>query len=300
MHTDMACLFCGSKTVQDSGLPLNRYNSKVFTCLTCTGCGLIMVDPIPSRDDLEKMYPPSYQQGVSKAKIDSHKKQPGLRFSYDRLFALIRLKGTAAKVVDFGCGNGQFVSNALEQNIAIEGVEFNATQVEALNVSIPETRFYTVDAFFESAQRYDVIVLSNVLEHFTEPVEMGKALLGKLNSNGVLLVEGPLEGNKSLVNAVKWLYLRIRKRLHRSYETSHAPTHIFYSNYDNQIRFFEQLGLKTVHYQTTENSWPYPETIKGCKTPGLFLKYLIGLFSKGLAFFTVRYGNTFIYAGEKR
>lgn len=296
----MACLFCGSKTVLDSGLPLNTYNGRAFTYVRCGTCRLTSIDPIPDQKDLEKMYPPSYQQGAVRRVVDCQKKQPGLRYSYDRLFSIIRSRGAAVTVADFGCGNGQFVYNALQHTISMEGVEFNATQVETLNAIIPETRFYTVDAFFEIDQRYDVIVLSNVLEHFTEPGKMVTALLNKLNDKGMLLVEGPLEDNTSLVNASRWLYLRLRKKLSSGYATHHAPTHIFYSNYTNQLHFFEHSGLVTLHYHTSENSWPYPESIRECKTPGLFLKYLIAGLSKGLGFLSSKYGNTFIYAGEKK
>jgi len=63
---NMNCLFCSNESKVYSKLPINRFNNKLFTFYSCNSCDLLFINPIPSEIDLEQMYPPDYQQGVSK------------------------------------------------------------------------------------------------------------------------------------------------------------------------------------------------------------------------------------------
>ncbi|MDP2388223.1 MAG: class I SAM-dependent methyltransferase [Bacteroidota bacterium] len=295
----MDCLFCFSESRIYSKLPVNRFNNKSFNFCSCNSCGLLFIDPIPSEDDLALMYPPSYQQGVSKQLDNLDFEQPGLRHSYGRIMPILKSRGTSAKVVDFGCGNGKFVWNAVNNNVNIEGVEFFEEQVNHLRKNIPETKFYTVKEFIESEEKYDIIFLSNVVEHFTNPKKELQQLMVKLSDGGLLVAEGPLEMNRSFVNYCKWKYFKLRKFFSSSYHTAFAPVHIFYSNYQNQLNLFESIGLSKVEYQTKENAWPYPAGLAEIKSPGAVVKYVIAMLSKMAGSFMSHYGNTFIYVGQK-
>lgn len=296
----MHCLFCSNEAEIYSKLPVNRFNNKLFKFCSCNSCGLLFIDPIPSGDDLALMYPPEYQQGVSKQLDSLELKQPGLRHPYGKLIQLVKSKGALAKVVDFGCGNGKFVWNAFNNGVSIEGVEFFEEQVSHLRRGMPEVKFQTVKEFLENAEKYDIIFLSNVLEHFTNPKKELEQLLQKLSKGGLLVAEGPLERNFSLVNYCKWKYFQLRKLFSSSYQTSFAPVHIFYSNYKNQLSLFESFGLITKEYKAMENTWPYPAKLKDIQSPGGLVKYAIALMSKLCGVLSAKYGNTFIYVGEKR
>jgi SAM-dependent methyltransferase len=284
----------------DQGLPANHFNNKVFQFISCPNCGLLFIDPIPDEKDLREMYPVSYQQGVSREKRDPGQKPPGLRYPYQAFYDIIKNKGVSAKVVDFGCGNGQFVYNALQEGITVHGVEFSPEQVQLMKEELKETAFYTIEEFYKDEEKYDVIVLSNVLEHFTDPKAELSRLIGKLNINGLLVAEGPLEHNSSFVNFCKWEYFRLRKLMSEKYTTFFPPVHIFYSNYRNQLAFFESFGLKTNRYECAENEWPFPARRSNARSLGDVIKYLLAKLSKLFKFFLPKYGNTFIYVGEKK
>jgi len=202
-------------------------------------------------------------------------------------------------MVDFGCGSGKFIWNALNNNLKIEGVEFFEEQVVNLRKGMPETTFYTVKEFLENKETYDVIFLSNVIEHFTNPKRELEQLYQKVSQGGLLIAEGPLEKNSSLVNYFKWKYFQIRNFFSSSYQTSFPPVHIFYSNYTNQLNLFESVGLVTKQYIASENAWPYPAKLKEVKSMGTAAKFLIAQLSRFIGVFSSKYGNTFIYVGEK-
>lgn len=296
----MYCLFCNSKNVGKCGIPPTFFNEKEFQYIKCNDCELLFLNPIPDSSDLENMYQTSYQGNIEKEKIDIKSKMPGLRFPYTYQLDLIKKYSTNASLLDFGCGTGHFVYNAELVGIASEGVEFSDETVEKLNTIFYKSKFYTVNDFYKTDKKYDFIRLSNVLEHFTNPKSEFKQLIDKLGSNGVILIEGPLELNSSIVNWTKWNYLKLRMKINKNYRTFHQPTHICFSNYINQFNFFENLGLETILYEVKENTWPYPERINEIKSPLLFIKFVLGFISRLNKIFSNRYGNTFIYVGKKK
>ncbi len=296
----MHCPFCHSNKCVSSGLPDDRFNHKLFGLYTCADCSLLFVYPQPDADDLEKMYPPTYQHKIDKNLMNIHKKMPGLRFPYADHIRLIRKYSGSGKKIDFGCGNGHFINNLLPQGISMDGVEFSEEVVLYMKKEVPQVDFFTIREFYKSSSTYEVIRMSNVLEHFTSPVDEFRQLLERLDENGIILIEGPLERNISLVNFCKWNYFNIRKKINSNYTTSHPPTHIIFSDVQNQLRFFEQFSLKTEYYRVVENCWPYPEKINEIRSPGSLLKYFIGKLSIFISWFIPGYGNTFLYVGRKQ
>ena len=297
----MICLFCDSNNIVRTKIPTTVFIGKQYHYYSCKACKLMFIDPIPNQKDLEHIYPTTYQGTIEKEKIDISEKMPGLRFSYD--YQLNQIKKHCAdggQLLDFGCGTGHFIYNMTLNGYKMDGVEFSEDTIQKLKKSFTENDFFNLNDFFSSSKKYDFIRLSNVLEHFTNPKQEFQKLFSKLSPNGVFLIEGPLENNISLVNWAKWNYLRLRYFFNKSYFTSDAPTHIFFTNYKNQLSFFEQFGLETILYNSADNAWPFPEKINEIKNPIQFIKYLLGFTSKIFSQFSSKYGNTFIYVGKKK
>src|ERR1051325_545876 len=122
----MPCPFCRSLSFSASGLPPVHFNDKFFTQVECNHCRLIYIDPLPDQDDLDKMYPLQYQDGVDTTLLpDTSVKMPGLRFSYKYQLGLIRKFSKANELLDHGCGTGHFIANAAKAGFACSGTEFN-------------------------------------------------------------------------------------------------------------------------------------------------------------------------------
>ena len=191
------CPFCESKDLSFSYLPSTFFNNKRFDYFKCKNCKLHYVSPFPSQEDFEVIYPPSYQSGVNaEICLDPYKKISGIRFSYGEQFDLITKYAPGKKILDYGCGAANFIINARHHGFACDGAEYNPNHIAILKKEIPGSNFYTIEEFFkDDSTRYDVIRMSNVLEHLTNPREVTEKLISKLNPNGLLLVEGPIETN---------------------------------------------------------------------------------------------------------
>ncbi len=296
----MNCPFCNCSHYQDSYLPNTIFNGKNFKYVACKDCKLIYVTPIPSTEDFALMYTTEYQGGANKRIAKNFKKKlPGLRFSYSVHFDIIKHTHSNLHVLDYGCGDGNFVFSALESGIECYGAEFNPDQVKLLNTE-KENHFFSIDEVLSNSNlKFDVIRLSNVLEHMPSPMETVAILMERLSTNGILLVEGPVENNICLNKAVRESYFLAKKLFTQTFHAYHKPTHLFFSNYQNQLDFFTKFNLKLIEYRISDNPWPFPETIRQVKGLGDFIKFAIGFISRFTSKIIPKWGNTFLYVGRK-
>jgi 2-polyprenyl-3-methyl-5-hydroxy-6-metoxy-1,4-benzoquinol methylase len=283
-------------------LPATHFNGKDFSYYRCADCAVHYLSPLPTADDYLKMYPPEYQSGVSKTILpDLYKKLIGLRFSYGYQFDLLRKHAVHNPVImDYGCGSANFLVNAVHEGFRCDGAEFNPAHVEILKKEITDSNFFTIGDFLNSPPgAYSVIRLSNVLEHMDNPNEVIAALVEKLPSGGLLLVEGPIETNFNLAFLSRKMYFKLQHLLKHGYRANHTPTHITFTNYKNQKQFFEKFGLTTRVYTVSEAAWPYPPSRELAQGIGGKVKFCIAIFSIFISRLFPRWGNTFIYAGRK-
>jgi 2-polyprenyl-3-methyl-5-hydroxy-6-metoxy-1,4-benzoquinol methylase len=107
-----------------------------------------------------------------------------------RIEAMMRYShpaGQRLKVLDFGCGNGEFLGLCAAFGLEAHGVDRSTARRD--NAS-----HVTVHAELEDAARhgpFDAITLFEVLEHLDDPAAVLKALRGLLNTNGLLVLETP-------------------------------------------------------------------------------------------------------------
>ncbi len=293
------CLFCNQSTTSYRKLPPNQYEGVTFRYYKCTACKLIQIDPIPSPEVLSKMYhSESYHDERPTALPPLEEALPGLRFSYQEQISTIPGIKESSNL-DFGCGDGHFIRSLARFQIPFDGVEYNRETVEKLKLELPDSEFATIDHFLTDPKKYQLIRMSNVLEHFTDPKKELGAIIDKLETGGYLVIEGPLEMNWSWTNWLKWNYLKIRKALSSSYVTTHPPTHIIYSNKRNQLEFFRQFPLETMTYEVKEAYWPFAEKWSECKGIRSTLIYLFCSIGKHMLF-SRNYGNTFLFKAKKR
>ncbi len=297
----MRCLFCNSENNKQSFLPSTFYNDKRFDYIKCNDCLLLFIHPRPNDEDLIRMYPPSYQGGVNRKILDNlSKKLDGLRFSYKSHFDLLESIGFDGTIIDFGCGSANFIVNAIKYGYLCDGAEYNPKHVEILKRELPERNFFTVDEFLNSSTvQYDVIRLSNVFEHFTDPKQMLADLKKKLKPNGYLLLEGPIETNFNLALQFRKLYFKTRMVLQPNRRVEHTPTHIIFTNRKNQLEIFKQFGFKTIEFKVQESAWPFPTKFSNANGIVQKLNVIIARISIAFSKVMPKWGNTFLYLGQK-
>ncbi|MDX1903173.1 MAG: class I SAM-dependent methyltransferase [Thermonemataceae bacterium] len=285
----MPCLFCNSTKNKVSVYEDTYFNGKLFAYKQCKSCSLVYLSPLPIQEDYVAMYPVSYQAEI-KTKSNG---------SYDKLLQQIASLSNNHHILDYGCGNGRFVVEALAAQFQVTATEFSPTLVQNLQTEIPNARFFTIEDFKSRTEKYDIIFLSNVLEHLSNPQEIMQMLYEKLEAGGLMVLEGPVEHNFSLAASFRKIIFATRKFLFKK-QAHHVPYHIFYANAKNQKVFLERLGLQTLSYQIEEQPWPFPASWQGAQGFKNKVLYLIARLSISLSKLNSNWGNIFIYIGRKK
>jgi 2-polyprenyl-3-methyl-5-hydroxy-6-metoxy-1,4-benzoquinol methylase len=281
------CLFCEHDAYKNTPFEDTVFNNKTFKYLQCTNCGLVYVSPLPNDVDLIKMYPVEYQGALVTISIGWYK----------NLFEKIKSKGNFKTLLDYGCGGGRFVAEAIEAGYEVSGTEYNPDLVQNLSDAFPSANFITINDFFKTDTKYDIIFLSNVLEHLTNPREIMLTLKTRLKPNGVFVLEGPVENNFNLTKYARKSIFFVRKNLFNK-KASHIPTHVLYSNKKNQEEFFKSIGLETLYYHIDESHWPFPSNYANCKGLMQKMMYLIADTSVKIGKNFKFWGNNFQYIGK--
>jgi SAM-dependent methyltransferase len=166
-----------------------------------------------------------------------------------------------ARVLDYGCGMGAFLTTLRAVDLAPLGVEFDAEAAEAAGRR-SGCEVLTVDAFWaHGSADFDAIHLGDVLEHLPDPAGVLRRLLSRLRPGGVLFGEGPLEVNPSLVYWCAALYGWVKHLAQPSFMASHPPTHLFRANSKQQLAFFLRVepSLSIHRWVLYETGWPYAQ-----------------------------------------
>jgi 2-polyprenyl-3-methyl-5-hydroxy-6-metoxy-1,4-benzoquinol methylase len=165
----------------------------------CLSCGLVLTNPQPTDESLERFYATEYRKLYQRVESPS----PGYirRYGKDRRAAQLaeKLRGRGllrpgARVLDFGAAEG----SVLRAMVAIEGglqavaVEPQAEFAAFAASHIPCDVFPDLKVLeATSPAPFDLIVLNHVLEHVKRPKSLLWQLRGLLAPNGMLYVDVP-------------------------------------------------------------------------------------------------------------
>lgn len=194
---DAICPICSS----DNTVLIRPYNglSALFSdrmVMGCRNCTMAFVFPLPPDQELAKYnagYFSNAHGGIStdKLTVAFHSAINLLRVLYAEDF--IQKQGTQiGHVLEVGPGGGHFARHWLRRNTATQsytGIESDASchrHLIDLGVSV-STSVEKIDA----ERRYDLVVISHVLEHTSDPYAFIRSFSKHLSEGGVLFIEVP-------------------------------------------------------------------------------------------------------------
>lgn len=191
-----ACRSCGGSKFHNAATGVRDWEfgaPGVFAYRTCDSCGLAQLHPFPTLNDLVDAYPPTYT-----AFVDEFKER-GLLYHLlfrvrSHLFEgrLRPLIPQEAKVLDVGCGNGEFLTRLIPLGAkTLVGVDFHEKAVAlARKKGITAHRGVFVE-YAGQPGSFDTIFMINYIEHVLDPrAELHHAHL-LLKSGGHLVGELP-------------------------------------------------------------------------------------------------------------
>lgn len=105
------------------------------------------------------------------------------------------IENDGSKVLDFGCNSGYFAALIKKRRPSCKvcGADINEFALKYARKNHKDIRFYKADGNFFKNKKFDVIVLSHVLEHICERDAFIRKLTDILSENGKLIIAVPQE-----------------------------------------------------------------------------------------------------------
>lgn len=207
------CL-CASPVENDLLLAtVDRYGLKHHTVI-CRKCGLIRTNPRLTQASYNNFYQNWYRQlysGWRHLDQDRFREQFHCYLSRgEKIVAFLRshhVEITGKKVLEIGCGGGWNLLAFERQDAKTIGFDYGKYikfgkklyGLDLYNGGIREA--------IEKGMKADIVILSHVVEHFTDPMEELNNLRSLLNSNGICYLETPgiFSIHKSYIDPMKYL-----------------------------------------------------------------------------------------------
>ncbi|WP_278846900.1 class I SAM-dependent methyltransferase [Brachyspira pilosicoli] len=196
----------------------------------CDECSLYFIDS-PTDEEINSLYKNEYHNNIKNKLFEIAKSK--MRYArslsqFNFIKQTIDLKNK--DICEIGAFDGLLLSLFKKNNNNVFGYELND------DARVYAKKKYDIDLkenFLESKSKYDIIILSHVIEHFREPKEILIKIKSMLKENGFIYIEVP---NSPMPNECS--YNMIMRYLNTE--------HIVNFNMDNLIKFAESADLKIV------------------------------------------------------
>lgn len=205
--------------------------SETFTIQSCSQCGLLITSPRPYAEELEKYYKSdNYISHSSKAtNITDRLFIVARKFTLTQKLSLVSKYSSKGKLLDYGCGTGDFLLAASKKNWQVFGVEPSSS------VTKKSTTLQIVSSLDQvSTNQFDAITLWHVLEHIPNINEIICQLRERISKGGTIFIAVP--NYKSFDGA----YYR---ELWAGYD---VPRHLWHFNRETMSKLIKKNSLKVI------------------------------------------------------
>ena len=203
----------------------------------CSACSLIQISLPPPPDEMEALYEEYYNFRGSAVGTYTGLRSFFLQSLLYRLWIFIdgdssfHSRTGRGRLLDVGCNEGRGLKIYQSNGFEVEGLELNKRAAE--KAARAGFQVYTEDLeAFEPAKSFDVVVLSNVLEHSLQPKKMLAHVARILKPGGQVWISCP--------NFDSWQ----RSLFGRYWINWHVPFHIVHFSRDTLAGMVLESGFE--------------------------------------------------------
>lgn len=245
------CMLCGSAIkITSKDLKDTRFGiDGLYQIGRCVDCGLNQTYPAPSPTELKELYERHYNFGGQIGTAYSRLREYFLLSIWYRMWVRLdgdisfHLRRGSSRLIDIGCNEGRGLRIYARNGFQVEGLELNETAAgEARKLGFV-VHTGTLEELDQSAH-YDVAVLSNVLEHATDPRRMLSDVGRILPRAGEVWISCP--------NIDSWL----RRVFGRYWINWHVPFHLSHFSAKTLSLLLQETGYTSISVrQITPSLW---------------------------------------------
>lgn len=237
----------------------------------CAKCRSAYLDPRPTPETIGAAYQEYYTHKINKSKLDYDKLTwprqqrrkivngyknrrfrtsaapasrlgyyliscfPPLRRRLDREYRnLPKQRPKDATLLDLGCGSGEFLLSAKSCGWQVVGIDPDIRAVKEAQSMGLDARLGSISIFDKQDELFDVIVMSHVIEHLHDPINVLGECYRLLKPGGYLWIETPnIDAKGQLMFGRNWRGLE-------------APRHLVLFNVRSLRKSLKKIGFQTI------------------------------------------------------
>lgn len=235
----MNCPVCQSKKIK------KKFNlTTEHQILSCLSCGLEFMFPQLNDEELKKLYSENYYQAWGIKGTEENDVTKAMKMATFQLrLNLIRKYISTGKVLDVGCATGYFLEVAKVNGFEPYGVEFSKYSAAIAKKKFGNTNVClgTLEQCDFENKYFDVIAMSDLIEHVRIPAQTLSKAAALLKDDGVIMIMTP--DTKTLSNNLmgkRWTHYKLE--------------HFFYFSHTSISYVADQCGLNVVHYERAKKA----------------------------------------------
>lgn len=251
------CNVCGGSDTQTLFSGYDRWlhtDTTLYTLVKCTKCGLMYLNPQPTTKELERYYPADYPPYQSNYQVFKETKTLSFLKKLYHYFKqeapkkiivsdLLEIDQSKKIILDFGCGSGAVLLELQKkhQKWELHGFDISTNKTikkiaENITIHYGDMQSLEKDYFLE---KFDIIYLSNVLEHVSDPKGTINQLCRLLKNGGEMTITVPN------IDSIKF------KIFGRYFSGLDIPRHLYHFNSSSIATLCAMCKLDILHIAFT-------------------------------------------------
>jgi SAM-dependent methyltransferase/predicted nucleic-acid-binding Zn-ribbon protein len=187
------CPRCGSSEFKQALEAIDHTVSRGrFTLTDCQQCGFRTTNPRPRPSDLGSYYESEDYISHSNVRrtLQDRLYQMARNWALKRKYALVNAYAPGGRVLDIGCGTGEFLHHMMSRGYTVQGIEpsLRAREQAIANFSIDVAP--SLDRV-PAQEQFQLVTMWHVLEHMADPRATFKRLFALLADRGILVIAVP-------------------------------------------------------------------------------------------------------------
>ena len=186
------CEYCSNQTNYYSS-NIDSFSGEKFDIYFCNSC-LIGKTNLDKNFDFTPYYPKNYYGNDGKKFNILIESIILFRRFFRSIYCYRLFNKSEVKLLDIGCGKGQFLNFLKKKGWSVYGTEFSSISAETAKKRIGNDSIFISSDFDELRNisiKFNIITLWHVLEHLKNPKKLINLIDEKLISNGFVVIEVP-------------------------------------------------------------------------------------------------------------
>jgi SAM-dependent methyltransferase len=295
LETLSSCPICGAQEFRDAITAVDHtVSNESFTLVDCSSCGGRFTSPRPDQASIGAYYrSESYISHSNTAdSLQDRLYQATRKWALGRKHRVLSVHRSSGRVLDIGCGTGEFLGYLKSRGYLVQGVEPDLGAREQAIANHALEVVPTLDAV-PSSEQFNVVTMWHVLEHVPDPRKTLKKIYSVMADRGFLVIAVPdRESWDAEHYGPEWA----------AYD---VPRHLYHFRRSDVHRLLLEHGFVTL---TTGPMWmdaPYiallSERYRGRETfLALVLGSLVGAWSNVLALVGRRPTSSSLFIAQKQ